>query len=311
MELPLLNQSPVVFHEENHTYTLDGKYLNGVTSTLVRRAYPNTYSIPDGFTKEQWEEKLRQAAANGTAIHQAIELYEDLGIVNDMPEVCNYISVKNDNGFVNLATEYIVSDEEHYASAIDHVWYQPDTNTIVIVDVKRTYEIHEPEVTCQTSVYKKFFLRQNPHLKDYKIITAVLWLRGEKYDFRILNPLTDDAVDALIAADLKDKAFDIQPYIKAVPICTIDVEQQVAMWETQIKELTAKYNELKAGLLKKMEEASCKKFEGRVITLTMTLPSKRTGFDTVSFKKDYPKLYERYKTTSDVKSSLKISVNKQ
>jgi len=310
MELPLLNQSSVVFVEDNHTYWLGKKQLNGVTSTLVRRAYPNTYPIPEGFTQEQWEEKLRQAAANGTAIHQAIELYEDLGVENDMPEVKNYIAVKDDNGFVNLATEYIVSDEEHYASAIDHVWYQPDTKTIVIVDVKRTYEIHEPEVTCQTSVYKKFFLRQNPHLKDYNIITAVLWLRGEKYEFRILKPLADEVLDALIEADLKNETFDIQQHYGDLPAKFADAEELIAQLDAELKEKKAQYDKLTKGLYELMVEHNVQKFTGSKIQLTITKPTKRESFDKDCFRVDYPDLYENYKTYTDVKSSLRITVKK-
>ncbi len=308
MELPLLNQSPVEFHEENHTYTLDGKYLNGVTSTLVRRAYPNTYPIPKGMTAAQWEERLRQAAVKGTAIHQAIELYEDLGVESDMPEVRNYIEVKENNGFLNLATEYIVSDEEHYASAIDHVWYHPETKEIVLVDLKRTWEIHEPEVTCQTSVYKKFFLRQNPHLKDYRVSLALLWLRGEKYEFRILKPMADEVLDALIEADLKDETFDIQQHYGNLPAMFADAEEQIARLSLELKEKKALYDELTSGLFALMNEYNVKSFTGSRIQLTVTKPSKREGFDKDAFMHDHAELYEKYKTTIDVKPSLRIKI---
>ena len=146
MELPQLRQSPVVFNEEDHTYLLGDRYLKGVTGTLVRRAYPHTYDTPEGMPEEVWKEKLRNAAANGTSIHQAIELYEDLGVESDMPEVQNYIAVKHDNGFINLATEYIVSDEKMYASAVDHVWYHEESGGIFLIDIKRTSEVHYPDV---------------------------------------------------------------------------------------------------------------------------------------------------------------------
>ena len=310
MERPLLNQSPVIFNAEDHTYLLNGKYLKGVTGTLVRRAYPNTYPIPEGFTKEQWEEKLRQAAANGTAIHQAIELYEDLGVENDMPEVKNYIAVKDDNGFVNLATEYIVSDEEHYASAIDHVWYAPNTKEIILVDLKRTYEIHEPEVTCQTSVYKKFFLRQNPHLKDYDISIALLWLRGDKYEFRILKPLADEVLDALIEADLKDEVFDIQQHYGDLPVKFADAEEQIAMLKREIDEKKKQYEELTSGLFALMNQYGISKFTGQKIQLTVTKPSQRDGFDMECFKADHHDLWENYKTVVNVKPSLRITIKK-
>jgi len=308
MELPLLNQSPVVFDAEHHTYQLGDKFLKGVTGTLVRRAYPNTYQIPDGFTEEQWEERLRQAAAKGTAIHQAIELYEDLGVENDMPELRNYISIKDDNGFVNLATEYLVSDEKNYASAVDHVWYSPETKDIILVDIKRTYEIHIDEVTCQTSIYKKLFLRQNPHLKDYNICTAVLWLRDEKSDFRLLNPWAEEVVDELIEADLKDETFDIQKHYGDLPVRFADAEKVIAQLDAELKEKRAQYEKLTKGLYDLMVEYGVQKFTGSRIQLTITKPTKREGFNKDAFKQDNPDLYEKYKTYTDVKSSLRITV---
>ena len=309
MERPLLNQSPVIFNAENHTYLLDGRYLKGVTSTLVSRAYPNTYPTPEGMTEEQWQEKLRNAAAKGTAIHQAIELYEDLGVENDMPELRNYIAIKTDNGFVNLATEYIVSDEKYYASAIDHVWATENFSEIVIVDVKRTAEIHEPEVTCQTSIYKYFFLRQNPHLKDRKITIALLWLRDEKSEFRILKPLADEVIEALIEADLKDETFDIQQHYGDLPVKFADVEEQVAMLSQEIKDKKAQY-EMTNGLKELMVQHGISKFTGSKIQLTVSKPSKRESFDMECFKYDHKDLYEQYKTFTDVKSSLRITILK-
>lgn len=310
MERPQLNQSPVVFNAADHTYKLGDKYLNGVTSTLVRRAYPNTYPIPEGMTDEQWQEKLRQAAAKGTAMHQAIELYEDLGAEGDMPEVRNYIDIKESNGFVNLATEYIVSDEQNYASAIDHVWATEDFEEIVLVDLKRTFEIHEPEVTCQLSAYKRFFLQQNPHLKDRKITLALLWLRGEKSEFRILKPMADEVLDALIEADLKDEVFDIQQHYGDLPVKFADAEEQIAMLKHEIDEKKKQYEELTNGLKGLMQEHGVSNFTGQIIQISLSKPSKRESFDMESFKFDHPDIYEKYKTYTDVKPSLRITVKK-
>ncbi len=310
MERPLLNQSPVVFNAENHTYILNGRFLKGVTGTLVRRAYPNTYSVPEGMTDEQWEETLRQAAAKGTAMHQAIELYEDLGVKGDMPELRNYINIKDSNGFVNLATEYIVSDEQHYASAIDHVWATDDYEEIVLVDLKRTYDVHEPEVTCQLSAYKRFFLQQNPHLKDRKIHLALLWLRGEKSEFRILKPMSDEVLDALIEADLKDEAFDIQQHYGDLPVKFADAEEQIAMLKREIDEKKKLYEELTNGLIGLMEKNGISKFSGQVIQMSLSKPTKRESFDMEAFKFDHPELYEQYKTTTNANPSFRITIKK-
>ena len=312
MELPQLNQSPVVFNAETHTYKLGDRYLKGVTSTLVRRAYPHTYDTPEGMSEEVWKEKLRFAASNGTAIHQAIELYEDLGVLSDTPEVQNYIKVKEDNGFVNLATEYIVSDEKNYASAVDHVWLSVENSEIVLIDIKRTSEVHYPDVTCQLSIYKKFFEGQNKHLLDkYRISIAVLWLRKDKVEFTILKPLQEEIIDDLIAADLKDETFDIVKHFGDLPTKFADAEEQIAMLQQEIKEKKALYDEMTSGLLELMCKYNVEKFSGKKIMLTVTKGSKREAFDKDCFKADHPELYEEYKTYTDVKPSLRITIKKQ
>ena len=308
MERPLLNQSPVVFNAAAHTYKLGNKYLKGVTTTLVRRAYPNTYVRPVGLSEEVWKRILDGAKAKGTAAHQAIELYEDLGVASDIPEVKNYITIKEDNGFVNLATEYIVSDEEHYASAIDHVWYQKESGEIYLIDIKHTAEVHYPDVTCQLSIYKRFFEKQNPHLKVAGI--ALLWLRDEKSEFKLLRPMADEVLDALIEADQKDESFDIQQHYGDLPAKFANAEEQIALLKREIDEKKKLYEELTSGLYSLMTQYGVNKFTGQKIQLTITKPSQRDGFDMECFKADHKDLWENYRTVVNVKSSLRITIKK-
>ena len=121
MELPVLKQSPVRFESETHRYYLGEKELQGVTSTLVHRAFPDTYRKPDNYTEEQWQEILANAAAKGSNMHETIELYDELGVTSDLPELQSYIRIKQEQGLTVLATEYVVSDEKHYATAIDKI----------------------------------------------------------------------------------------------------------------------------------------------------------------------------------------------
>ena len=137
MENPVLNESAVTFKSDTHQYFLEGKELKGITSTLIRRAYPNTYAKPDNYTEEQWQEILANAAAKGSNMHETIELHDELGIESDMPELNSYIRIKEENNLTVLATEYIVSDEKDYATAIDKVMMREDGG-IILVDFKRS-----------------------------------------------------------------------------------------------------------------------------------------------------------------------------
>ena len=77
-----LQPSGVTFVNATHQYfrDSDGKELRGITSTLVKRAFPSDY---DGIP----EETLRRAAERGTRIHEAIEDYQAEDAFADLPEL--------------------------------------------------------------------------------------------------------------------------------------------------------------------------------------------------------------------------------
>ena len=63
-----LNESKVTFIEESHQYFLGDKELKGVTGTLIKKAFPDTYkNIP--------EYVLMKAAERGGLIHNTFETF--------------------------------------------------------------------------------------------------------------------------------------------------------------------------------------------------------------------------------------------
>ena len=88
-----LNQVPVRFDQESHTYTDErtGKQLNGITGTLIHRVFPDKYKdIPQSI--------LANAAARGSNVHEDIELAEELGVVPTTEEGKNYFKLKEKYG---------------------------------------------------------------------------------------------------------------------------------------------------------------------------------------------------------------------
>ena len=81
-------------------------------------------------------------------MHETIELYDELGIESDLKELANYKNVLKENNLKVLASEYIVSDNEHYATAIDKVMQDADGN-IILIDLKRTSVLHTENVSLQ------------------------------------------------------------------------------------------------------------------------------------------------------------------
>lgn len=63
-----LTKTKVVFNEKEHTYHLGKKQLHGITGTLIRKAFPDTYKdIPEAI--------LMKAAERGGMIHNSFELF--------------------------------------------------------------------------------------------------------------------------------------------------------------------------------------------------------------------------------------------
>jgi hypothetical protein len=306
MELPVLNQSPVTFKSDTHQYFLGDKELKGVTSTLIKRAYPNTYKRPDNYTDEQWNQILANAAAKGSNVHETIELYDELGVVGNLPELQSYIRIKQENNLTVLATEYLISDEQNYATAIDKVMIRPDGG-IILVDFKRTYDLHIENVTLQQSICKRWFESLNPHLKVAAIY--VMWLREDKSKFVELQPWGDELLDELIRCDLEDKDFApiIQSY-GTFPAKFAEVEAEVARLEAAVKIAKARQDELRKGLLDMMTENNIKSFTGSRVKLTRVLPSTSEKFDSKAFKEENPELYKKYCKPTQTAGSLRVTL---
>lgn len=296
-----LNTSKVRFVSETHQYYLGDKELFGITNTLIKRAYPDTYKdIPHHI--------LEQAARNGSLMHETIELYDELGIESDLKELSNYKKVLKENNLKVLASEYIVSDNEHYATAIDKVMQDADGN-IILIDLKRTSVLHTENVSLQLSICKRFFELLNPHLKVHAIY--VLRLRDNLTDFVKLEQVSDEFIDELIEADILDKQFNAPQTSKEnLPAEFHDMELEIARIESLLKEYKKKQEELKSGLLAVMEEHNVKSWTGKKVKITRSLPTTKSSFDSKRFAEEHPELYKQYCRESSVSGGLRITILK-
>lgn len=149
-------QSPVIFDEDSHSYHLDGKRLLGITglihSILGLGVYPDANEHVKDFI-------IPRAGSRGTAVHHAIQTYDQLGIrqttqivrtrygcrerdnvsyVDETWDVGSELEsyIRHLQGFRPLANELTVSDNVRYASQIDNVWLNESTGGIWLVDTK-------------------------------------------------------------------------------------------------------------------------------------------------------------------------------
>ena len=291
-----LTKSEVVFNQEAHTYHLDDKELKGVTGMLSAMLFKDKYAGID-------EAVLAKAAAYGSGVHEAVELWHTLGIDDGSPELATYKKIE---GYNFEASEYLVSDNETIASSIDLVFTNKD-GEIILADIKTTYGGLDKEyLSWQLSTYAYLFEKQNPGLVVSELLG--IWLRHSEGKV--------EAIQRRSPAEIEQLIFE---YANCLP-CSLSKEQTlpaevttladaIADMELQIKTMTAQRDELKEKILGLMRDNNCDKVEldGRVL-ITRVAATTRESLDSKSLKADNPELYAKYLKTSPVKESLKITV---
>ena len=290
-----LNFIPVVFDQEAHTYTNTdtGEMYKGITSTLLRRLFPNKYDgIPEAI--------LKKAAERGTLVHEDIELADSLGVDPSTEEGKNYIALKKKYNLNYLTGEWTVSDMQHYATNIDCI-YEVEENVVDIADFKTTSKFDKESVAWQLSICATFLEMNNPHIKVRNLYG--IWLRGGIAELIEVERVAD--VDLLIQADINDEPFEYKSFF---PDYIVQNETTLYVLGKKIKELTEQYEACKAEVLGKMAENGEKSFDTGSVLITYVAPSKRESFDSKAFKADNADLYGKYIKTSETKESLKITL---
>lgn len=285
-----LNQSNVVLDLVKHTYELNGKPLNGITHIIKDKLFPDEY-------KDVPESVLANAANRGHRIHTALELYDTVDIyTEECPELANYIKAREQFPWLakHIASEYIVTDGEKYASGIDKV-YEGENGGVIIADVKSTYKVPMDYVAWQLSIYAYFFGIMNPNVPVEK--AYVIWLREEKHMIMEVNFVGTELVKQLLYTD------EI-PVIEKNKI-GVDEKYLLSLKENAEK-ATAAYEEAKQQLMEFMIENKVTKYEGQLFTVSIRAGGERKSFDSKSFKAQNPDLYEQYVKVSASKPTIAI-----
>lgn len=295
-----LVKSTVIFDPEAHTYSLpNGTRLQGITSMLRRQLFPDEY-------KDVPQHVLDHAAERGHAIHQLCELVDDLGITPDNPEAQAYIGLKADLGLDYLCSEYIVSDESHFASPIDKV-YRDGEDTFTLADIKTTYKLNEEYVRWQLSVYAYLFELQNPGAKVSRLLA--LWLRDGHASGYPMERIPVEIIIDLLNAEKEGRQF-INPL--AVP-CNLpekyrQMEQQITEIDRQAKYWNEQKKTLMDGIMREMVLAGAYSWEGESIRLTRKKESIREDFDKKRLKNEHPDIYSAYIKETSVAGSVTLKI---
>lgn len=291
-----LVDSQVAFNQEEHTYSLNGIALKGITGMIKSQLFPDMYKdIP------QWI--LDKAAERGTMVHESIELF-DAGFEpkDTTPELESYKRIKRENELTTLANEYIVTDKEHFASAIDLVLCKGED--IILADLKTTYTLDKEYVRWQLSIYAYLFEIQNPELKVSKLYA--LWLRDDKSEFAEVERVDMETIKKLLQCEIDGRKFNTISKVGSMPSEVKQAEKAVYTLIQQIKELNARKTELSQGLLKLMQDNGVKTYKGDYITLSCKAASTREDIDKKKLKEEYPEAYAACIKITNIKESLQI-----
>ena len=298
-----LVKSKVRFDEEHHRYFLGEKELSGITGTLIKKAFPDTYKgIPDAI--------LAKAAERGSVVHQNLELFDticnsDVNIMPSvLPEVKDYNEMLISYGLHHVDSEYLVTDNENFASAIDKV-LADDEGNIYLADIKTTATLHYDNVSLQLSIYAKWFEEQNPDLKVKEIVC--MWFKNGQSKFQPLPRVSDEQIDDLINAYLADDAE--YQYKVEVPEQFSALEQEYRLITARMDALKIKQDDLKEQMMKMMEANKQKSIKTNIGSYSYVAASTKKTFDTKLFKDTEPDHYEHYLKETTTKPSIRIKLN--
>ena len=295
-----LVKSNVIFNPIEHTYMLDGVMLSGITSVISSQLFPDKYSnIP--------QDVLQKAAERGTMVHEICELIDDLSVSHESDEAKNYQSLKELYGLRYESSEYLVSDNKHFASCIDKVYRESD-NEFTLGDIKTTYKLDKESVQWQLSIYAYLFELQNPECKAVRLIG--IWLRGNISEIVEVERIPDDTIIELLACEVNGKQFS-NPYRKPsinMPDKYQTMEPSIIEIEEQAKYWAAKKKELAEGVMKEMVLAGLYSWVGNSVQFIRKKDSIRKTFDKDAFEKEYPGVYETFLKESPVVGSVTIKL---
>lgn len=207
-------------------------------------------------------------------------------------------------GLHYVASEYLVTDGENFASAIDGIFADKEGN-IYLVDYKTTATLHYDNVSLQLSIYARWFEEQNPDLKVKEIVC--MWFKNGQSKFQPLPRVADYQIDDLINAYLADDT-DYQ-YKVEVPEQFSALEQEYRLITARMDALKIKQDDLKEQMMKMMEANKQKSIKTNIGSYSYVAATTKKTFDTELFKDTEPEHYEYYLKETTTKPSIRIKLN--
>lgn len=294
-----LNDSGVVFTPEPRGYFLGKKQLSGITGLIREKIFPEMYGdVPEHI--------LRNAAERGTRIHEETQAYDLFG-AGESEETQWYADAMVDVEV--LATEYIVTDFNHYASPIDKIIRIGDK--IYLADLKTTYKLDAEYLRWQLGVLLLLFSIVNPEIKIDGCKAIWIDRKNKRCDIVDIEPIERAIISDLLASGVSGEPFT-NPFAKVVKTdnnkLVLALVRQIAEIAAEVKSLNELKKEYEDGIKKIFDAAGVDKWESDYFIITRVAPYERKGFDSKGLQGAYPEIYKEFETVTTVGESIRTKL---
>ena len=292
----------ISFDEQTHTYTNEtGKELISVTTLLKVAGISPNYDFVN-------EDVLKAAADRGTLIHKEIEDYIKKGEIGFTRELQSFIDYITENEITVLASEKRVWNDD-VAGTIDLI-VKDKFGYIKYVDLKTTSSVYTVSVSWQLSIYKDLDLNNDyENHKDYEIASLEVWHFNKDGSLTVkdLMEVSKENIKRLYDAYINHTEFEVIVDNSALAEL-YEVEKLIAHFENEKKIAENNAKLLREKIVESMKQQGVTKFENDKILITYVAPVKRETFDTATFKKEHPGIYNEYLKTTTTKDSVRIKL---
>ena len=222
-----------------------------------------------------------------------------------MDEVLSYRKIITAHNLKPIAHEYLVTDSNKYASAIDLVFENED-GTVDLADIKTTYKLDKDYVSWQLSIYAYLFELCNPGVKVNNLYG--LWLRDDKSSYEKVYRHDKDEVLRLLADDTDDNFLPDAP---KMPADIVEMASQLEEYFTMLKRYEKQYKEqekeFKTRLTKLMGEAGIYNISIGGLKISYVKGYTKSSIDSTRLKNEMPEIIDKYSKTTNVSPTIKIT----
>lgn len=308
-----LNQAQgIFFSKEAHVYlTDDGQELIGLTGLMQKHGLGADYSgIP--------EKVLEKAAAEGTAIHELLQKYDEGETLLHEALVDEYREAIHNAGLKHLASEFLVSDGEIVATFIDKVYATGDPTLVDLADVKTTEKVHKRALAWQLGCGKYLFELLNPGIKVRNVFCISINKKTRRLNGLVpIDPVSEAEVDALLEAERNGQIYidendkpDASLVIPAEELTGLVANAKtIAELKAQIKFIEDKIADHYGKLLTYMEANNLDEMAAPGGVFKRKAAYSQTRVDTAKLKKDYPAIFTKVAKEIQCKGSVSFKPN--